>query len=50
MGASNPNGVILLKEDEFTTEDEIKVNPLGRPFCWTRHSGRMTLGRRHPAS
>ena len=29
MGASNPNGVILLKEDEFTTEDEIKVNPLG---------------------
>jgi hypothetical protein len=27
MGASNPNGVILLKEDEFTTEDEIKVTP-----------------------
>jgi hypothetical protein len=27
MGASNPNGVILLKEEEFTTEDDIKVSP-----------------------
>lgn len=30
MGASNPNGVLLLKEDEFTTEDQIKVTPSER--------------------